>query len=201
MGAKAYTRIEEFLPIEGCCLEIGSERNEGSTTFLAQFCCKHSIPFYTVDFNRDTFDKVRKIPHCNAYCMKGEDFLAREFPKFNQKIGFAYLDNMDWITQYDGRSWQERINLYASYGIQLNNNTSADSHYDQVIEINNFISKRQIILIDDTWELPNNIGWDGKGRYAVPALLEHGYSVLSPHFIGPERLDGYALMMRDKNAT
>lgn len=198
MGAKPYKLIEEIeYNLQGCVLEIGSERNEGSTTFLHNHCKINDYKFYTVDFNEEVYKKAKQITN-DAYNMTGEYFLEHIFPAKEQTIGFAYLDNFDLIT-HDGRNWNERIQLYRKYGMEMNNHNSKLAHLNQAILVNKFSSSRCYILFDDSW-IDNKTGLtEGKAGYAASYLLDEGYELLNKPFVGSESdglKNGYLLFYR-----
>lgn len=190
-----YKIIEQYEDeLVGACVEIGSERGHGSTTWLSEFCFERNIPFYTVDVNKESCDRVRHLAGCRAYNMLGEDFLKDTFPILGYRIGFAYLDNFDLIT-HDGRNWDERTALYESLGLCLNNEESAKSHLKQAKLVRKLAASTQFILIDDTWQSPKG-DFLGKGQYAVPFLLKKGYQILSPAFIGDEVFPSHCLLAK-----
>ena len=177
MGAKAYTRIEQVGAINGVVLEIGSDRGEGSTVFLARFCLRNNLDFYSIDFEKSAYERAKEIKGVKAYNTTGENFLETIFPTINRKISFAYLDGFDYI--YPGMKEsliKHQSSLYGKYGFELTNYNSMLSHLYQVESIVKFASNRCYILIDDTWSV--GILYNGKGGFAVPFLLKNGFSVI-----------------------
>ena len=72
MGARAYTLIQNHLEnITGAVVEIGSERNEGSTTFLHKICKENDIKFDSIQ-NHETLQKGTKINKINILFNKIE---------------------------------------------------------------------------------------------------------------------------------
>ncbi|MHA2180330.1 MAG: hypothetical protein ACXAAH_02770 [Promethearchaeota archaeon] len=202
MGARAYSVIEKYKDdvMNGVVVEVGSERNEGSTTFLNNFCKKNDIKFYTIDFDKKQYQKSDKITNGSAYNMTGEHFFEHIFPPYNEKISFAYLDNFDLIT-HDGRNWEQRKGLYKKHGLQMSihNNEAKISHLKQAMYVDEFAADKCYILIDDTWiDKETNI-ITGKGAYAASYLIESNFKLL--HQIPVEdEIDGlkkgYALFCR-----
>ena len=175
MGAKAYKLIES-LNIEGCIVEIGSERTEGSTTFLYNFAKSNGLAFYTVDFNKDQYINALKITKGRgAYNMTGEEFLGNVFPLLEEKIGFAYLDNFDLVTN-DGRDWTQRKCLYKSYGFDMNNTNSKIAHMTQSLLVEKHSSKNCHIIFDDTW-LTNYNEYEGKGAWAIRPMINANFAI------------------------
>ena len=201
MGARAYTLIQNHLEnITGAVVEIGSERNEGSTTFLHKICKENDIKFYTVDFNELQYLNAKMITNGNAYNMTGEHFFEHIFPSHNEKVSFAYLDNFDLVT-HDGRNWDRRKSLYHKHGLNMfgHNNDSKQAHLTQAMYVEKFSADKCFVLIDDTWidDVSNVIM--GKGAYAVGFLLESEFKLLNCIFKGNEvegLKNGYAFLGR-----
>ena len=197
MGAKAYKLIEQ-LDVSGAIVEIGSERTEGSTTFLYDFAQRKGLPFYTVDFNRDQYLNALKITRGQgAFHMTGEEFLGNIFPLLNQKVGFAYLDNFDLVTT-DGRDWTERKGLYKSYGFEMNNTNSKIAHMTQAVLVEHNAAKNCHILFDDTWINEKN-EFEGKGAWAIRPMINSKFTIRNNVFKGDEKgglKNGYILMSK-----
>ncbi len=199
MGSKAYKLIER-LEIDGAIVEIGSERTEGSTTFLYNFAKSKGLPFYTVDFNKDQYINALKITNGQgAYNMAGEEFLGNIFPLLNQKISFLYLDNFDLVT-HDGRDWTQRKSLYRSYGFEMNNTNSKIAHMTQAILSEKYSNSKCHILFDDTWIDSFSKQFEGKGAWAINPLIYAGFKIKNDVFKGTETeglKNGYVLMSRE----
>lgn len=180
MGARAYTLIEEFaFEPEDTVIEIGSERGEGSTNYFSEFCKANDIEFHSVDID----------PHNNiAERAKGEEWLA----KYNKQIGFAYLDNFDYIfDSIIGKDWvEEQIKGYKKFGMVMNNKNSELAHFLQAKEVLRLSRVGTEILFDDTWL---DGVYRGKGATAVPYLLDNGFTVVST---GGKEHKGYVLVRR-----
>lgn len=185
MGDRAYRIIENYADqLNGAVVEIGTENpreycedgfGEGSTRFFAAACKALGLPFYSIDIDEAAYDQVRKIDGVNAFRMKGEDFLDQEFPRFGQKIAFAYLDNFDWIMEGGGT-----FKIYEKEGMIANNENSQKAHLDQAIRVVKHAADSCLILFDDTWQAADG-SITGKGGTAVPYLLEQGFSLLHIH--------------------
>lgn len=177
MGARAYTKIKDIGPMNGVVIEIGSERGEGSTKFLSNFCLKNNLDFYSIDFEKEAYDRASIIEGVKAYNTTGEIFLRVIFPKFNHMISFAYLDGFDFILP----GMREQIvrnqrKVYSSYGFNLSNNNSMKSHLLISELILQYASDKCYIIIDDTWF--NGKNYKGKGGLAVPFLLENDFKII-----------------------
>ena len=147
-----------------CIVEIGSERGEGSTAFLAETASRLGMAFYTIDFDSAQADAATSIcarfanPNILAFHMTGEDFLTNVFPKLGKQIFFLYLDNFDFI--YDGIVGQcnDLISRYAELGTKMNNENSKDAHLRQAELALPFTYEGSIILCDDTFKRGGFVG-------------------------------------------
>lgn len=200
MGAKSYKLIESLNISEGAVVEIGSERAEGSTTYLSTHCETKGIPFYTIDFNKDQYLNALRITNgVGAFNMTGEEFLSNIFPLLNQKISFVYLDNFDLVTG-DGRDWTQRKSLYKSYGLEMSNINSKIAHMTQAILAEKYANQKCHILFDDTWIDSCSKQFEGKGAWAINPLIYAGFKIKNDVFEGAETeglKNGYVLMSRE----
>jgi hypothetical protein len=193
--------------ITGSVVEIGSERGGGSTAYLYEFCKKNRLKFYTVDFEEGAYERAKKICGENAYFMSGQWFLDKVFPEFDEKIGFAYLDNFDYQFRHIvGKGWiLEQIELYKSIGLEMNNYNSKMHHLEQVKKIAKLSTDNCLIMLDDTWEVKysgskyGEACYDGKGGFAVSYLLSHGFEIFSKTENAPPRAS-FVLMRKSNNA-
>jgi ABC-type transport system involved in cytochrome c biogenesis ATPase subunit len=189
MGAQAYRMLPKFCTgLQGAIVEVGSERGEGSTTFLRELASVMNSPFYSVDIQAE------------PYRMTGEAFLTWMFPTYGQKICLAYLDNFDWT--YDAikneRWLHEQVAQYAELGIIMNNENSQAAHLQQAQLVAKYAADQCLILFDDTWPVLG-AHWDGKGGSAALWLWNNGWKVISqsvPIYPGEETTNGYVLMGR-----
>jgi hypothetical protein len=202
MGARRYT-VLKILPLPDvksdlCIVEIGSERGEGSTTFLADMAAKLGISFYTVDFDPVRAEEASKIckqfdnPEIAAFHMTGEDFLTNVFPTFGKKIFFLYLDNFDFIYDHIIGLCDKDISRYAELGAVLNNENSKDVHLRQTELALPFTYTGSFILCDDTFKRGHQ--WDGKCAYAVPFLLSKKWKIIDINEGINRHDDGFVLL-------
>lgn len=153
MGAINYSYIVEHIHVlKGAIVEIGSSSNigEGSTEFFAGLVCglPNIFTFHTVDILDSPYKRAlhisSRIKNMNAYKAIGEIWLEEDFPKLDQKICYAYLDNADW------NWWENKSNEpnwiknqrqdYIDSGVEYNNEASANAHLKQVISISKYAS-------------------------------------------------------------
>lgn len=185
MGARAYTIIEQYKThLEGSVIEIGSDRGEGSTRYLFEFCKRNHLNFYTIDIDEAVHEGV--LSFCDtAFRMSGQYFLDYLFPDFNEKICFAYLDNFDYIFKsIEGKDWvNKQIEHYKSKNLTMNNYNSKRHHLEQAKRLISHAADTCFVLFDDTWELKHprtdDRCYDGKGGFAIPYLLSCGFRVFS----------------------
>lgn len=200
MGAKAYGLVERHVPSFGpgeCAIEIGSERGEGSTAYLAAYCQSLGAPFLSVDFSKGAYERARVISGVTAFCEKAERFLTETLPALGLKVRFAYLDNFDWIWKAcEGAAWiQDQIEGYAAMGLTMNNANSQEAHLRQSELLLPYFAVGAVILFDDTWQRPDR-EFDGKGGTAVPFLLRQGFQLAEEPPTGEERTDGFVILKR-----
>jgi hypothetical protein len=166
MGARAYVLIDEFEPLDGdSVVEIGSERGEGSTAYFRKYCEDKHLPFYSVDVD-PLIENVIKSD--------GAEWLEA----FEGTIGFAYLDNFDYIFEHiAGKEWvQRQIENYAKRGVTMNNENSERAHLEQAKHIARLSRIGTVVIFDDTWF---DNGYHGKGAKAVPYLLGKGFQLVN----------------------
>jgi hypothetical protein len=187
MGGRAHHFILKYIDqLEGAIVEIGAGRGEGSTDFFAGLVSGHKkFQHHSIDFDPDAVSVcetyANKISNSNAYCMTGEQFLTDVFPKLNQKICYAYLDNFDYNYSPADMPWwipvqQQR---YRELGVEMTNENSEKAHLDQTMLLHPYVADKCIIQLDDTYKVHNE--WKGKGARAVPWLLDHNWKDVYSH--------------------
>jgi hypothetical protein len=156
----------QYLPGE-VILEVGADRDEGSTPFLA------GVGPLVVSVDADPGACVRVGYLDNVQPMQG---LAEEvLVGWDTPIRFAWLDGHDW--PYDGPDyppgcWDEQERQYRARGQDYSKAASQASHLRIAELVADNIVPGGIIAFDDTWR--SGSGWDGKGGTAVPYLLGLG---------------------------
>jgi hypothetical protein len=191
MGARPYRYLNDYKPARGCLIEIGSERGEGSTAFLAEYAKKHHRPFFTTDIDPESHEAAKVITR-GARLMSGSLFLQR----FRGRISVAYMDGFDWIPEgLENEAWiHEQQARYASLGVEMTNEHCQAEHLREAVLIAKKAADRCCVILDDTWS--EDGGWSGKGGLAVPHLESEGFAVVETE--GPEKDSlGYAVMTRD----
>lgn len=172
MGARAYRYLSLYEPAPGCLIEIGSERGEGSTEFLAAYAELHSLRFYTTDIDPDAYEAAKRLTD-GASLGSGEDMLIH----LDGPISVAYMDGFDWIPRHhESEPWiADQRARYTQLGFELNNEICQQTHLREAQLIAKRATNRCVVIVDDTWTEAN---WTGKGGLAVPYLLDHGFTVV-----------------------
>ena len=113
-----YNNIKNFLPTidpDSMFLEIGSEREAGSTMFLSDLAAECNVTLHSVDICNHATDT---ITHNNLvlHTAQGSTWCQHVLPTLNQKISLLYLDNFDIIWDslmlkgtYESGEWNRQI--------------------------------------------------------------------------------------------
>jgi hypothetical protein len=169
-------------------LEIGSDRWEGSTAYLAAMAHLYKSHLHTVDVNLDT---ARRLKQLLAYpldaCYTFHESTGESLTSMwavatgGKNIRVLYLDNFDWDWEVgtNGDMIAEQKEWYRRQGMEMSNINSQVSHLTQMINLMPWINARSIIAIDDTY-LYNGV-FIGKGGAVVPYLLTQGFKVIKIH--------------------
>ena len=161
-------------PVSGTMIEIGTTREimpgHDSTPTLFNFCIDNNIKFTTVDMDADNTKNIKaRIPAINAVTCKGEDYLK----KIQDPINYVYLDAFDF---YHNNHSQDRIDKYkAVLNTTINDSHCHQMHLDCCVNMLGKLTTNCVITFDDI--LSDN--FDGKGKTAIPFLLDSGFKVLS----------------------
>jgi hypothetical protein len=190
MGSAAYWLAAKSTYVDGdCLLEIGAERGDGSTAWLASLAEERHVPFYSIDPDGQ-----------GTITGRAEDILARwsaEPPRF------TWADGYDWPYSWcegGNAEWCRSIfEDYASRGMPLTEEASMESHR-QISELLHGVTRvGAVVVFDDTWR--RNGEWTGKGGTAVPWLTGTGLWEVQEEML-PECVDewepvaGYAVLRR-----
>ena len=160
-------------------IEIGSERGHGSTEHHASMCNRLNFQFITVDAYGPTTENARNIvkshsDNFEAYNMLGEDYLR----DFNSEIHVLYLDSFDLEHMGDRTEGvvASTRGSYSERGVELNNTNCHLAHLNMAKNSIDKMAKNGIVFFDDVYSGPPN--WVGKGKTAIPFLLEKGYRII-----------------------
>jgi len=187
MGKHGYYLIVEnqdlvrsaFKSTGGCMVEVGSDRGLGSTINLAKMCKSMDQKFFTVDADPPTSDAAREIvknvsEDFDAFCDFGENFMRNT----TLNIGVAYLDAFD--LQHVADTWRTPAcpsphDTYKKRNQKITNENSWKMHLECAKALSSKMKKGAVIFFDDT-EATLEV-WNGKGKTAVPFLLENGFKI------------------------
>lgn len=194
MGSQAY-HVAALLQYgaDDCILEIGAQRGEGSTAFLAQIAIEVDVPLYSID--PDPRRREEYPAGGTLITGKAEDVLAhwdREHPRF------TYADGADWPYSWNldkPKEMAEYNDLYSQWGGELSQQYSARAHLAAANQLHRLSRPGDIVLFDDTWSHQDLGVWIGKGMTAVPLLLLYGWRLVQ-YVSGIEPEDGYVELER-----
>lgn len=189
MGMIPYTVLDENpamakLQFEAnqCVVEIGSERGEGSTSFLYNWAHRNGLQFYSVDVVPDAQQHFADMPPDFNFCLTnaGSEWCEKKLPLLLQKIKVLYLDNFDWIDPVNLQyQWlHDQIAAYATRGVVMNNENCQEEHRLQALHCLPYMAYQSIVLIDDSWvDSGTPTGFNGKCGTAIPVFIAAGYRV------------------------
>jgi len=196
MGGSAYTYAASlsYTP-EECIVEVGSERGEGSTAYLAFLASECGVPFFSIDVDPDAAERARSIGGVQVLLGYAEDHLANwDGPP----VRFAWIDGHDWPYSWCAReTWfKDQQARYAARGDTVTEEASMASHLVIARLIDPLTRSGTVVMFDDTWRDRNRRRgegrWRGKGGTAVPYLIKTGAWRLTGCVNGTEPDDGFA---------
>lgn len=170
-----------YIDQEGDFLEIGTERGDKSTPMLGMLAKHYNKKLYSIDIDpvvyMDAVAKYSNGPYNVEFInQKGEDFLAATDKKFT----LVLLDNFDWIwnpLNIDHFIVAQQENYKNNLNMEMNNINSQSTHLIQAIALEPKLTRRAIIVCDDTMFLPEQGIYSGKCGAAIPYLLSKGFRV------------------------
>ncbi|MCV6639585.1 hypothetical protein [Candidatus Albibeggiatoa sp. nov. NOAA] len=172
---KQYVRDNRKLTL----IEIGSTRElvsgQGSTEKLARLCLEQGIHFITVDMDEVNSTTIKPFvhdisPEFDVVAAKGEDYLEH----YEGLIDFIFLDAYDFD---HGKHSEDRQTRYEKVlGNRINDQDCHQMHLDCAIPLVSKLSPHGIICFDDVWFRDGE--WQGKGKTAIPYLLNNGFKIL-----------------------
>lgn len=168
-------------------VEVGSQREAGSTLYLSQYCKKNNYKFITVDLNSETTQAAQNIvkgvsSDFEAVNQEGEVFLD----EYQGTLGLVYLDAFD----IEG-DWHpsKLVEWYKKQGVELTNENCWKMHLDSSVAIskkmvpNGFVVFDDVVAVDQNGKVVNEVSsnhpnWKGKGKTAIPYLLNNGFEII-----------------------
>jgi hypothetical protein len=176
---KLYQRSQEYVTVRGpgsAILEIGSDRWEGSTLWLADLAERMAMDFYSVDIN-DSAQRRIAHPRITWYVSEGTHWCRSVLPVLDRKIGLVYLDNFDydWRVGDDNPMIQQQKAEYLSRGVVMDNQNCQITHMQQMIGILPYTVPGSVAVFDDTYTI--NECWAGKCGPVVIWLLAQDWTI------------------------
>ena len=188
-----FRNVEQFLDRidNGDWIEIGVDRGEGSTPWLAERARNKNADFFAVDVDpkqirttRQRFiDQGQMSPKIFFVEARGEEFIkdyTHDHP--DRRVSLAYLDNFDWDYWLGGQEEAFVPAVKQQYkdlmGVEMINLNSQITHMLQAMLLVPIMSENSIFICDDTWYDPRDGVFVGKCSSAIPFLLMSGYQML-----------------------
>ena len=185
---KHKSLISSELGEKDIIIEIGSDREAGSTKILAQMAKTNAALFITVDVDEATSRRAETIvkeidPFFEAVNDYGEKFLA----DFSKPVKLIYLDAFDLPGDWHS---EEVLENYNEREIDLTLENCYKMHYDSAKAIAANIPEGGFFCFDDVNPVDqkgnllfirvdrSHMEWSGKGKTAIPFLLENGFEVI-----------------------
>ncbi|MBE2246037.1 MAG: hypothetical protein IAE67_02170 [Candidatus Competibacteraceae bacterium] len=158
-------------------IEVGSQRGTGSTSRLSVYAQELKMHFITVDADADNASGAAEIVHrvnpaFEAHHALGEVFLDG----YNgDSIAICYLDAFDLVTDWPHK--ESTINSYKIRNAELSNQAAYDMHLKASKSIVDKVISGGFVCFDDVWK-DRSGNWQGKGKTAIPYLLDNGYKII-----------------------
>jgi hypothetical protein len=186
---KAYLQIQKYDLPEGIAVEVGTDRGEGSTGWLAEYLADKTTKFYTIDSCPYAARSLLGRDDVTVICAPGEKWL--DVLPADTVIAFAYLDGYDIEREDHTERWEAEYK-YMGYPNGHTAEMCVTSCLMQAMSIHERSTKGTIIILDDT-----AFHWHtvfGKGALAVPYLISQGFVVLENYAERTGELPAYVVM-------
>ena len=158
-------------------LEIGSERNEGSSAFLSNLATKFNTVLHSVDIDYEVQYRVANSKII-WHIAKGSEWCDSYETTVGKRIGLLYLDNFDydWNISINNPIIKELQETYLSrYNVIMNNENCQVEHMTQIIKLTPWLGEKCTVIFDDTYKY--NDCWIGKCGPAVIYLMSLGFKI------------------------
>ena len=177
-----YKKIQQYLNPEpgSVFIEIGSERGNGSTNYLAELAENYRAKFLTVDVDEYANCRTNCAWHNNIQWhlgRTGSDWCKNVWPSIATSVSFLYLDNFDWCWPSDpGHDYfHAQVREYRDrWNIDMNNENCQQEHFAQIVALAPYLSNNAVIAMDDT--LLYGV-WTGKCGPVVVYLKHLGWII------------------------
>ena len=179
--ANFHLRAEPYLKkVNGnSIVEIGSDRDEGSTAWFDQLAQTHNKKFYSVDvvdYAKSRFTHLQNTEW--VISQSGSYWAKNELPTLDLSIGVLYLDNYDWGNYPTGPNEQKIIDDYASRGETWSTLRCQQEHLSQMVHCLPYMAEHSVVICDDTPFIEHAGIYFGKCGAVVPYLLDYGYIIV-----------------------
>ena len=154
-------------------VEIGTTREafegQDSTKFFYELSIQKKFSFTTVDMDQENSDSVKKrFKKINAITMKGDDYIKN----YVGIIDYIYLDAFDF--EHNNHSEKRKQKYKNILNCEISNELCHKMHLECCENLLEKMNTGGLILIDDVL----NNKFDGKGKTAIPFLLENNFEIL-----------------------
>lgn len=159
-------------------VEIGSDRGEGSTQYLADLAQTYGTILCTVDIDNHAQQTIQH-QHIKFFVEPGSSWVKNTWPDVAKKISLLHLDNFDWIWDInDIPPWiaHQIIKYQTKFNIEMTNEHCQQEHLEQLLGLVPWLADECLVLMDDTFL--HNGGWTGKCGPGVVYLKTHGFRVV-----------------------
>lgn len=169
-------------------IEIGSDRDAGSTYHIAKLADRYGLNFTTVDIDVNATTRAGKIlGKINKDFKAVNDFGEKFLREFTCPIRLVYLDAFDIPGDWHS---QKVIESYRDRNLQMTLENCHKMHYECAVSISvkmpvgGFVCFDDVNPVDDQGNLifdrvpPDYRKWSGKGATAIPFLIENGFEVI-----------------------
>jgi len=155
-------------------LEVGSERGSGSTQLLAEMARSLGLRFITIDADAEVAAEAAAIvtsinPSFEAHHALAEEFLASYEAT---DIAVLYMDAFDIVGDWPHKA--STIESYSRRNVELCNENAWKMHYAASRAAFKKVIRGGFVCFDDVWKDEGGT-WQGKGKTALPFLLQSGY--------------------------
>lgn len=185
-----YKKITHVDP-DTVWVEIGSERDEGSTINLLAQAQKFKITLHTVDID-DWCSKNMSDPLLVCHVSAGSEWTKQFANTVGKKISLLHLDNFDWIwNPYKVPEFiAKQIEDYKNrFDLIMNNQRCQQEHFSQIVDLLPWLADDCLVAMDDTF-LQQGV-WTGKCGPGVTFLKLHGLRVVATNAGGTVMAKGY----------
>jgi hypothetical protein len=176
--AKKLLETIKCIAPDSIFVEIGSDRGEESTQYLAGQAETYGTILYTVDVD-EYASKTIQHPAVRFFIEPGSSWVKNTWPSVAKKISLLHLDNFDWVWDInDIPGWiANQITTYREkFNITMNNENCQQEHLEQLLGLAPWLADECLILMDDTFL--HNGGWTGKCGPGVVYLKTLGFRVV-----------------------